>query len=327
MRRRLPAVVVGGVLLAALGATGMAVLATAAPATPVSAATTHWPRTAPTPEQVLYDQDALMRQALSRLRPQDPSKVDLYLIAFAGDGSENVFRNEADYAAKLFARRFGARGHVLVLENNPATLATRPLATWTNLETALAALHRLMDPKQDILMLYLTSHGSPDHTLIVDMPPLPLDMIGAHDLPGILHEERFRWKVVVVNACYAGGFIPPLAGPGTLVMTAARSDRSSFGCGSESRITYFGDALLRHALKHSDNLITAFGQARTLIGRWEHRDGLTPSDPQISIGRGIRAQLARWRHALRPAPAPTFRAASDKRQSPRGEDRKGSPSQ
>src|SRR3546814_8238085 len=74
------------------------------------------------------------------------------------------------------------------------------------------------------------------------MGPLPLDQIGAPDLAGILALHPFKWKVVVVNACYSGGFVPPLRGPGTLVLTAARSDRSSFGCGSDSDITYFGKA-------------------------------------------------------------------------------------
>lgn len=253
----------------------------------------------------MYDQPRLMRQAIGHLAAQDPHKVDLYLIAFAGDGSEGVFRNETDYAARLFGQRFGARGHTLVLENNPATLQHAPLANWTNLETALAAVHRIMNPGQDILVLYLTSHGSPDHTLLVDMDPIPLDQIGATDLARILAEHPFRWKVVIVNACYSGGFIPPLKGDGTLVMTAASSHRSSFGCGSESKITYFGDAYLAHALNHTDDLIAAFAQARATIAAWEKRDHLTPSQPQIDIGKGIADKLRAWRarvHAGAPTP-------------------------
>jgi hypothetical protein len=277
--------------------------------TNTQAAWARWPAKAPTPEQVMYAQPRLMRQAIARLTPQDPKRIDLYLVAFAGDGGENVFRNEAEYTARLFARRLGARGHTLVLENNPATLDTAPLADWTNLEMALDAVHRSMDPRQDILVLYLTSHGSPDHELLTDMDPLPLDQIGAHDLAGILAEHAFRWKVVIVNACYSGGFIPPLQGPDTLVMTSARGDRTSFGCGSESRITYFGDAFLAHALNRTDDLIEAFAYARKRIARWEKRDKLTPSRPQIFAGQAIRARLETWRAQLHPGPAIPFRAA------------------
>ena len=174
-----------------------------------------WPHDAPTPEQVIYSQPELLDKAIGQLKPRTSGKVNLYAIAFAGDGSENVFRNEAEYLQRLFASRFDAAGHVLVLENNPATLATQPLADWSNLETALDAVAAKMDPRQDILLLYLTTHGSEDHTLLVDMDPLPLDQIDAGDLPGILAEHPFRHRVVIVNACYSGGFIPPLRGAGT----------------------------------------------------------------------------------------------------------------
>jgi len=269
-----------------------------------------WPGQAPTPEQVLYAQPRMMREALAELSPRIPGKPNLYLLVFAGDGSEDVFHNEAAYAAQLFAQRFGATTHSLVLENNPASLTSRPLASWSNLETALEGLGKVMQPDQDILLLYLTSHGSEDHSLLVDMDPLPLDQLGASDLAGILAMHPFKWKVVVVNACYSGGFVPPLRGPGTLVLTAARSDRSSFGCGSDSDITYFGRAWLVDALNHTDNFIDAFRQASGEISQWEKRDKLTPSEPQIDIGSGIAGQLALWRKNITPGPALPFKPAT-----------------
>ncbi len=165
-----------------------------------------WPGAGPTPEQVMYAQPRMVRSALSQLTPRVSGKPNLYLLAFAGDGSEDVFRNEAEYAAQMFSRRFGATAHALVLENNPATLATRPLADWSNLDAALGGLDKIMQPDQDILLLYVTRHGSEDHTLLVDMDPLPLDQIGAQDLAGILSMHRFKWKVLVINACYSGGY-------------------------------------------------------------------------------------------------------------------------
>lgn len=274
------------------------------------AAVESWPSQAPTPEQVLYAQPRMMRDALAQLGPRVPGKPNLYLLAFAGDGGEDVFRNEAEYAAQLFAQRFGASAHSLVLENNPATLATRPLASWSNLETALEGLGRTMQPDQDILLLYLTSHGDEEHNLLLDMDPLPLDQIGASDLAGILAMHPFKWKVVVVNACYSGGFIPPLSGPGTLVLTAARSDRSSFGCGSDSDITYFGKAWLVDALNRTDNFADAFKRASSEIRRWEQQDKLTPSEPQIDIGSGIAGQLALWRKGTTPGPTVPFKPAT-----------------
>ena len=269
-----------------------------------------WPDGSPTPEQVLYAQPRLMRDALADLTPRVAGKPNLYVLVFAGDGGEDVFRNEAEYAAPLFAQRFGPAAHTLVLENNPASLTTRPLASWSNLEAGLAGLDKVMVTDQDILLLYITSHGGEDHTLLVDMDPLPLDQLGADDLAGILAAHRFKWKVVVVNACYSGGFVPPLRGPGTLVLTAARSDRSSFGCGSDSDITYFGKAWLVDALNRTPDFIEAFKQASGEISQWEQQDKLTPSEPQIDIGSGIAGQLALWRKGVTPGPTLPFKPAT-----------------
>jgi hypothetical protein len=268
-----------------------------------------WPKNAPTPEQVLYAQPDLLDKAIAQLQPRAPGKVNLYAVAFAGDGSENVFRNEAEYFQRLFSKRFDAAGHVIVLENNPASLTMRPLADWSNLESALDAIAEKMDPSQDILLLYLTTHGSEDHTLLVDMDPLPLDQIGASDLPDILAEHPFKYKVVVVNACYSGGFIPPLRDSGTMVITAARSDRSSFGCGEQSQLTWFGHAFLVDALNRDVDFSQAFKDARAEVAQWEKRDRYTPSEPQMSAGSAITAQLARWRSGFTPGPPVPFAPA------------------
>lgn len=312
--------IAGIALTLAIGTAVVERPATPAPGAPASAASTppsaddpadpasaDWPEAAPSPEQVLYAQSSMVHDAIAKLGPRVPGQPNLYLLAFAGDGSEDVFRNEAEYAARAFTQRFGAATHALVLENNPASLATRPLASWSNLESALDGLAQVMDPTQDILLLYITSHGSEDHDLLIDMPPLPLDTIGAQDLADILRTRPFKWKVVVVNACYAGGFVPPLRGPGTLLLTAARADRSSFGCGSDSDITYFGRAWLVDGLNHTSDFIEAFAQARAEIRQWERRDQLVPSEPQIDVGSGIAAQLAAWRKHSAPGPIVPFK--------------------
>ncbi len=257
-------------------------------------------------EVVMYDQPRLMRQAIERLVPQKPGRTDLYAITFGGDGSEDVFRNEAEYAAKVLSQRFDAAGHVLTLVNNPATVETTPLATWTNLEAALDALATKMDPDEDILLLFLTSHGSEGHQLYVDLDPLPLDQIGADDLATMLAARPFRWKVIVVSACYSGGFVPKLANATSLVITAARADRTSFGCGSDSAITWFGKAFFAEGLNQSDSFHGAFDLARSLIGDWETREHETPSEPQIATTPLIEAKLKTWRQGIRLGPPVPF---------------------
>jgi hypothetical protein len=261
-------------------------------------------------EQVIYNQQNLLDAAEAKLKPQTPGVVDLYVIAFAGDASENVFRNEAEYVEKLFGERFGAAGHVLVLENNAATVDTRPLATLTNLSWALDDVAKKMDPAEDVLMLYVTTHGSHDHQLLVDLDPLPLDQIGPDDLADALKTKpAIRWKVLVVNACYSGGFVDALRDDSTLVITSAREDRTSFGCGADSDVTYFGKAFLAEALNDTTSIPGAFAQAKKSIAAWETADKDEHSEPQIASTRSIEAKLEAWRRTLKPGTAVPFAPA------------------
>nr|WP_246505238.1 C13 family peptidase [Coralloluteibacterium stylophorae] len=155
-----------------------------------------------------------------------------------------------------------------------------------------------MDVDEDILLLFATSHGSADHRLYVDLPPLPLAQVSPRMLREALDEAGIRWRVVVVSACFSGGFVDALAAPRTLVITAARADRSSFGCGAEADITWFGDAFLVHGLNRTSSLPEAFRIAREQVAAWEAREGETPSEPQYVAGRRIEAHLARWRRTL-----------------------------
>jgi hypothetical protein len=268
-----------------------------------------WPNDAPTPEQIFTAQPEALHKAVAALAPRTPGKANVYAIAFGGDGSEDVFRNEVEYLNTLMSKRFASPGHTLVLENNPASLTTRPLASWTNLEGAVDGLANVMDPREDILVVYVATHGGSDHSLLVDMDPIPLDQLDPEGLSEILSRHAFRWKVVVVNACYSGGFVPKLSGPGTLVMTSARTDRTSFGCGADSDITYFGRAWLVDGLNQTPDFVEAFGDAKTEIAAWEKKDSLVASEPQIAVGDGIADKLAAWRKGLKAGPAVPFEPA------------------
>ncbi|MBS0569129.1 MAG: caspase family protein [Proteobacteria bacterium] len=268
-----------------------------------------WPDDADTPEQVLYSQPRMLRAAVAKLAPRTPGKPNLYFIGFAGDGAEDVFLNEAEYAQMLFAKRFAAAGHELLLANNPATLSRYPLATLTNLETAVDAVAEMMDRDNDILFLLLTSHGTEDHLLYVAMDPLPLDQIAPEDLADVFAKARIRYKVVVISACYSGGFIDALKNDTTMIVTAARADRSSFGCGNDADITDFGRAFLVDGLNHNVTVTGAFAEADKLIAAWETRDHEEPSQPQLVTTKQIEAQLQRWRDGIAIGPPVPFVAA------------------
>jgi hypothetical protein len=267
-----------------------------------------WPDDAGSPEQVMYAQTQLMGDAIAKLAARTPGKTNLYVIAFAGDGSENVFRNEAEYVDKLFSERFDAIGHTLVLINNPATLTQRPLASLSNLQNAVDAVAEKMDVERDILLLFLTSHGSREHELYVALDPLPLDQIEPDDIADLFTDNKIRNKVIVISACYSGGFIDAVKGPATMVITAARADRASFGCGTQSAITDFGRAFFANGLNDTDSFPAAFAEARNLINEWETKAGEEHSEPQIVTSARIEGRLKAWRDDIHLGPPVPFAA-------------------
>ena len=258
-----------------------------------------WPDNAPTPEQVLYSQPQMLREAEAKLMPRALDKVNLYFVAFAGDGEEDVFRNEAEYADKLLTQRFDIAGHDLLLVNNPvdagAASAGEPSS---NLESAQAV------PPPTRWIATTTCAAVPDqprlkdHLLYVNLDPLPLDQLAPEDLADALAKSGIRHKVIVISACFSGGFIDALKDGTTMLITAARADRASFGCGSESDITDFGRAVFVEGLNHTDSFVGAFAEAKRLIDAWETRDGEDHSLPQIVTSPQIEDKLKAWRNGI-----------------------------
>lgn len=259
-------------------------------------------------EEVLAAQPRLLFEALTGLEEREAGKTNMYFVGFAGDASQDVFRNDMESAQEVVDAQLGTEGRSVVLINSPKTVLDAPLATVTNLQASLSTLGRLFDAEEDIVFLYLSSHGTADHRLFVNFPPLRLQQLTPIALHRMLQESGIKWKVVIVSACYSGGFVEPLKDPYTLVITSSRADRTSFGCDNASDFTYFGQAYFQEALKKTSSLIDAFELARTAIAERERAEGLTPSEPQIYVGDAIRGKLGgRGRNAIIAASAPALR--------------------
>lgn len=252
------------------------------------------------PDRTSADQPRLLAQTMGAVAPERPGVADLYLVTLAGDGRSGVFRREVASVTQLFADRFGSAGRSVMLVNSPRTVGTVPLATPENLRQVLADLGALMDRREDVLFLFLTSHGSPDEFWI-DAGPVAADPLSSDDLRDILDDSGIKWRVLVISACYSGSFIDELRDDHTLVITAARSDRSSFGCSSERDWTYFGEAYFDQALRREWSFIAAFEEAAKTIAAREKAEHLKASLPQIDIGRDIAVKLAELERTVRAA--------------------------
>lgn len=242
-------------------------------------------------EDVLYQQPRLLSEQLQRLQPGKPGATNLYFLGVAGDAAQKVFLREIRSIYQIMLGRFTRREHSLLLINNPETLLFDPIATTTSIQAAAQRFAEVMDRDNDILFIYLTSHGSREDGFELDLPPLRLKELAPAELRRILDEAGIRWRVIVVSACYSGVFIKPLEDDHTLVITAAAADRTSFGCADENDYTYFGRAYFEEALAKTDSFVEAFALARSIVTEREKAEGETPSLPQISIGRAMAEKL------------------------------------
>jgi hypothetical protein len=254
----------------------------------------------PASEKVLSAQQELFDKALDDLADERRAVTDLYFVGFAPYAGEDVFRKDMELARDLFDQRFDTAGRSIVLINNPRTVLEQPMATVTNLRATLKEIGATIDRDDDVVMVYLESHGARNHELAVAFPPLELDQLTPETLRVMLDEAAIKWRIIVVSACYSGGYIESLKDDFTLILTASATDRTSFGCGTESNATYIADALFQHAFRFEDSFVKAFAQARERIAQHEQEQKVSPpSDPQIYVGYEMAAKLPKLEATLR----------------------------
>jgi hypothetical protein len=244
-------------------------------------------------EALLFGQSARIDRALASIRRDDAADPEAFFLGFAGVGDEKVFAQEIGLASRVLGERYDIGRRSLSLINDERDLDRAPLATVSGLRYALRGLASRMHLDRDVLFLAISSHGSDDPAIAVSNSQLPLnDMLTEEDLVGALRDSGIKWRVIIISACYAGGFIEPLSDPQTIVIAAAAADRTSFGCSNDRDLTYFGEAFYRDALSGARSLRDAFAAAKVAIAARESREHVTPSNPQAYFGAEIQAKLA-----------------------------------
>jgi hypothetical protein len=223
------------------------------------------------------------------LLPQRPGAVDAYVVAIALD-SDPVFAREARVGGDVLRRRYGAAGRTIVLAGSDgAGPSALPRGTPETLAIVLARIAELMDRQEDALILFTTGHGA-TVGLYYNDGDNGYGLISPNRLGGMLDGLGLRNRLLILSACYSGVFVPRLQSETTAIVTAAAFDRTSFGCVAENDWTFFGDAMINHALRSAQPLAAAFNQASISVADWETQLHVRPSQPQVFIGAGT----ARW---------------------------------
>ena len=164
-----------------------------------------------------------------------------------------------------------------MLINDKQKVDKHPLATKTSISRTLHGLSEKMDPEQDILFVYLSSHGSKSHEFSLNQPGLKIGDLSAQSFAKMIEDVPVKWKVIIVS-----------------IMTASAADKKSFGCSDENHFTYFGEAFFKDSLPTAGSFVDAFSKATAIIAKKESGNGYELSEPQISKPDTIVSHLSAW---------------------------------
>ena len=197
-------------------------------------------------------------------------------VLIAGDNNSPAFDNGVEsLRGKLMAH--GVRD--IAVYSSEAGTAPAQLASAANIATAVRA------GGGDACFVFITSHGEErgfflrtDRRLF---DPGSLDRVlsaGCGSLP----------TVVVVSACHSGTFLTPaMRKSNRVILTAAATDRTSFGCGAGDQYTYYDQCLLQQfdgAATWRDLAVAT----RSCVENLERRMGVRQNSlPQMFVGAQV----------------------------------------
>jgi Peptidase C13 family len=229
-------------------------------------------------------QQTRLAAAIAALQPERRGVLDAYVVSLAMD-SDPVFSREAAESAKILSRRYQASGRtVLMTANGDDAMTGPPQASPPNIAAALAGVAARMNLKEDVLVLFATTHGGADVGLVYRDSDKGFGLIAPVHLAAILDGLGIERRMIILSACFSGVFLNDVGKENSVVITAAAADRTSFGCEPSNDWTFFGDAFLNTALRKRQSVDKAAVEAITLINQWEVARGLEPSMPQVHVG-------------------------------------------
>ena len=201
-------------------------------------------------------------------------------MLIAGDGSLPVFDN----AMTAFSHRLPPHTDITRLSASTQAMHAYHLrsATLSHVLGAIATMHPA--PGQGCLV-YATSHGVDDQGLYLSprdevLSPPQLDnalTLGCGNAP----------TIVVISSCFSGSFArPPMTRDNRIILTAARPDRTSFGCHAGRIYTVYDQCLLE-GLDRTATWNQLYLSVKSCVGAEERREDVTPSEPQAWFGRDL----------------------------------------
>lgn len=244
-------------------------------------------------EQILTGDRQRLLSQIDALAAERPGQIDAYFLAVGGDGTESVFMRDIQVAKLGLSEHFEVENRSIMLLNH-RDYEAYPLATRPSMAKALNALDNKMNAEEDLLVIHLVSHGGRDGDLLLQQPDIELPNLSPEDFAEMLGPLNTKRKLVVVSACYSGHWIEALKDDNTLIMTSSRDDRTSFGCGDDSEMTWFTKAVYKSVGLSLNDPAAMFDEVTSQIRSWEEEIDMEEerwSYPQIHVGEQLKPWL------------------------------------
>ncbi len=189
-----------------------------------------------------------------------------------------------DISAELIKKGFLA-SHLKEFSVRPELYPQQPVAK-ADIEPIYEGLKSAAEQATGGCLVYFTSHGAPQG-VVVDgglLAPQVMDQM----ITGACGK---RPTIVIISACFSGVFVPALADSNREILTAARPDRSSFGCSESDKYPYF-DACMLQVLPTTHDFVALGPAVQACVARREDETGMRPaSEPQFYVGPALRPIL------------------------------------
>lgn len=221
----------------------------------------------------------------SPVSPQAPadgtSNLTWKAALMTGDDSVDTFDNARKTLTTEFLHMGVLPANIKELSMNPRERKHGSIASSAG--NLSGALRDLSVGDQDACLIHMTSHGSPQGFYLRNAAPLTPQALNK-----ILDSScGDRPTVVLVSACYSGVFVgPAMQKRNRIILTAARQDRTSFGCSREYEYTYW-DSCLIDSLPKSDTWKSLYGNIQQCVETKEAKGVFKPSLPQAYFGEEV----------------------------------------
>jgi Peptidase C13 family len=198
-----------------------------------------------------------------------------------GDDSLDVFDNARKTLKSEFLNMGVIPANIKELSMNPLERKRGSLPS--SAVNLAGALRELSIGDQDACLIHMTSHGSPQGFYLRNASPISPQMLNR--ILDLACSERPT--VVLISACYSGVFVgPSMQKKNRIILTAARQDRTSFGCSAENQYTFW-DSCLIDSLPTAESWKSLYGIIQRCVETKELQGHFKPSFPQAYFGEQV----------------------------------------